>query len=172
MSNSKNNTQTRSVDAEIEINAPLEAVWKALTDTEELARWFPLEAGKNPDGTLWMAWRNEFRWDSRIEITAPPRHFRYVTVESLAGEQHEGKTSQPNTTQVEPTATDFYLETRGGKTVVRLVHSGFSAAAEWEALYDGTKRGWKFQLWSLQYYLEKHPGTARKPASLNSFSPI
>ncbi|MGH9858845.1 MAG: SRPBCC family protein, partial [Candidatus Acidiferrales bacterium] len=48
--------QTRSVEETIEINAPVEAVWKALTDAEELTRWFPLKAGENPDGTVWMAW--------------------------------------------------------------------------------------------------------------------
>jgi uncharacterized protein YndB with AHSA1/START domain len=169
MSDSKNNPKTRSVEAEIEIDAPLEAVWKALTDAEELTRWFPLEAGKNPDGTLWMSWRSEFKWDSRIEIFDAPRHFRYRTVESLSGEQRASESSEGNTLRTEPTATDFYLEARGGRTVLRLVHSGFSAAADWDALYDGTKRGWRFQLWSLRHYLENHRGTPRDSAYVRLF---
>lgn len=38
----------RRIEKEIEINAPLEDVWKALTDANELARWFPLEARVTP----------------------------------------------------------------------------------------------------------------------------
>jgi uncharacterized protein YndB with AHSA1/START domain len=161
--------QTRAVNAEIEINAPVEAVWKALTDADELTRWFPLEAGKTPDGNLWLSWHNEFRWESRIEITEPNRHFRIATVESLAGEQQPGAAAKRPTTKAEPTATDFYLESHGGKTALRLVHSGFSADAEWDALYDGTRRGWKFQLWSLQHYLENHHGKPRETAFVRTF---
>jgi uncharacterized protein YndB with AHSA1/START domain len=160
--------KTRAVNAEIELAAPPEAVWKALTDADELTRWFPLEAGKTPEGNLWMSWRNEFKWESRIEMAEPNRHFRIATVESLAGEQ-TGKASERATTKAEPTATDFYLEARGGKTVLRLVHSGFSADAEWDALYDGTQRGWKFQLWSLRHYLENHLGTPRQTAYVRTF---
>jgi uncharacterized protein YndB with AHSA1/START domain len=38
----------RRVEREIEINAVVEDVWKALTDANELARWFPLEARVTP----------------------------------------------------------------------------------------------------------------------------
>lgn len=49
--------QTRSVEQIIEIDAPVEAIWKALTDAEEMTRWFPLEAGTNPDGSVWTTCR-------------------------------------------------------------------------------------------------------------------
>jgi uncharacterized protein YndB with AHSA1/START domain len=169
MPETKPQPKTRALHAEVEINAPVEAVWKALTDAEELARWFPLEAGANPNGTLWMCWRNEFKWESRIEIFAPPEHLRMIPVESLSGEQQDQETEKRDVTLSEPTVTDFHLEARGGRTVLRLVHSGFSADAEWDALYDGTKRGWKFQLWSLQHYLENHRGTLRHTAYVRTF---
>jgi uncharacterized protein YndB with AHSA1/START domain len=169
MNEAKNKPGTRSIETEIEIKAPIEAVWKALTEAEELTRWFPLEAGKTPEGNLWMSWRNEFRWESRIEIAEPNRHFRIATVESLVGEQQKGEASGSGATVLEPTATDFHLESRGGKTVLRLVHSGFSTDAEWDALYDGTRRGWKFQLWSLRHYLENHRGTPRHTAYVRTF---
>ena len=153
---------TRALETEIEIAAPVEAVWKALTDARELANWFPLEAGENPDGTVWMAWRNDYKWTSRIEISEPPRHLRTVSVEDvMVAEQPEGENKKSETITFEPTATDVYLEARGGKTVLRLVHSGFSTATEWDELYDATRRGWNFQLWSLQHYLTKHRGTPR-----------
>src|SRR5712691_11384894 len=36
--------QERKIKREIELNAPVKEVWKAVTEPEELKRWFPLEA--------------------------------------------------------------------------------------------------------------------------------
>ena len=41
-------TKTRTIETEIRIDAPVDQVWQALTDPEELVRWFPLEAGVEP----------------------------------------------------------------------------------------------------------------------------
>ena len=38
----------RRLEREVEIEAPREDVWKALTDANELARWFPLKARVTP----------------------------------------------------------------------------------------------------------------------------
>ena len=161
---------TRQIEKEIEINAPIETVWKALTDAHELTQWFPLEAGANPDGTMWMAWRNEFKFASRIEIWEPPHHVRTMPVQSNWSQDKTEKENLAN--DAEPSwgmATDFYLEARGGKTALRLVHSGFSLDADWDALYDGTRTGWNFQLWALQHYLEKHHGVPRQVAFVREF---
>lgn len=135
----------RSVVAEIEIDAPIDAVWKALNDAEELTRWFPLDAGVNPDGSIWMSWGGDFRFEGRPEIVDPPRRLR--------------STGGPG-----GMATDITLETRGGKTFVRLVQSGFGPGAEWDSELDGTNRGWHFQLLGLKHYLEVHRGTPRRVA--------
>lgn len=59
---------------------------------------------------------------------------------------------------------DYYLEARGGKTLLRLVHS-FGTGADWEQeYYDSTSRGWRFMLANLRHYLERHPGTPRRVA--------
>ena len=133
---------TRATEVSIEINAPIEAVWKALNDAEELTRWFPLEAGVNPDGTVWMSWGSDFRFEGKPEIVEPPHRLR--------------TTAGPG-----PMATDVFLEARGGKTVLRLVQSGFGPGAEWDSELDATHRGWIFQLRGLKHYLEVHRGTPR-----------
>ena len=136
---------TRATQVSIEINAPIEAVWKALNDAEELTRWFPLEAGTNPDGSVWMSWGGDFRFEGKPEIVEPPHRLR--------------TTAGPG-----PMATDIFLEARGGKTHVRLVQSGFGAGAEWNEELDATHRGWVFQLRGLKHYLEIHRGTPRRVA--------
>lgn len=170
MSPAQKKQATRSIEKEIEINAPIETVWKALTDAKELTQWFPLEAGENPDGTMWMSWRNEFKFASRIEIWEPPRHVRTVPVQSnWSQDKPEKENSASDAGPSWGMATDFYLESRGGSTALRLVHSGFSLAADWDALYDGTRTGWDFQLWALQQYLENHRGVPRRTAFVREF---
>lgn len=162
--------QTRAIEKEIEINAPIATVWKALTAAKELTQWFPLEAGENPDGTMWMSWRNEFKFASRIEVAEPPHHIRTVPVQSnWSQDKAEKENAAGEAAPAWGMATDFYLEARGGKTAVRLVHSGFSPEADWDALYDGTQTGWNFQLWALRHYLEKHCGTSRHVAFVREF---
>jgi hypothetical protein len=58
-------------------------------------------------------------------------------------------------------ATEVWLETREGKTILRIVQSGFLADATWDEEFDGNRRGWRFQLRGLKLYLERHRGTPR-----------
>jgi uncharacterized protein YndB with AHSA1/START domain len=48
MSDAKAAQEKRTIVKEIEVDASVEVVWKALTDGTELARWFPLEATVEP----------------------------------------------------------------------------------------------------------------------------
>ncbi len=92
-----------------------------------------------------MSWGNEYEFESTIEIWEPNKHLRTTFPDS-------------ETTRI---AVDYFLERRGNKTVLRLVHSGFSEDADWDELYDCTHRGWDFSLWGLQHYLQYHKGTPR-----------
>jgi uncharacterized protein YndB with AHSA1/START domain len=137
----------RAVRAEIEIDAPVEAVWKALTDADEMTRWFPLDArvSPGPGGSIWMSWGPEFEGESRIQVWEPHRHLQAVE-DSPFG----------------PLTVDYYLESQGNKTVMRLVHSGFGTGTQWEdEYYEGVESGWPFMLRNLRHYLERHRGTPR-----------
>ncbi len=147
---------TRSVEATIEIAAPVDAVWKALTDAEELIRWFPLAARVEPGvgGSIWLGWGDLATWDSRIEVWEPNQHLRTTFGPQLK----EGADASVEL------AVDYYLESRGGGTYLRLVHSGFGPEADWDEEYDGVRRGWRYELGSLRDYLERHRGTIRRVA--------
>ena len=156
--------QTRTVETELEIDAPVDAVWKALTDAKELTRWFPLQAKVRPGkgGAMWVSWGQPFEGESTIEIWEPGQHLR---------------TGWPFTASPDgdprPLVVDYFLEGRGGKTVLRLVHSGFGVGAKWDNEYEGVTRGWAFELRGLRHYLENHAGKDRrtiwvsKPTSLS-----
>lgn len=140
--------QTRSVETELEIDAPIEAVWKALTDGDEMTRWFPLEARVEPGegGSIYMSWKNEY--DATSPITAWEENRHLATAWQM---EH-----LPN-----PLVVDYHLETKGGKTVLRLVHSGFPTDETWEDFYQSVRHGWAFELRSLRQYLERHAGKPR-----------
>jgi len=144
--------KTRTFETTIEIQAPTAAVWKALTDARELVRWFPLEAEVEPrvGGRYWISWQNEWQGDHRIRIFEPERHLRTTWT---TGVQDDAPREL---------VVDFHLEGRGGRTVLRLVHSGFGPGSTWDEEFDGISTGWTFELRSLRHYLERHPGQPRR----------
>jgi len=138
--------KTRSIELQIEIDASPEEVWKALTEAEGLASWFPLEARAEPGkgGKVRLSWGSkDMEWETTIDAWEPSRHLRW----------------RDTGTEL---AVDYFIEGRGGKTVVRLVHSGFDASADWDSQYDGTESGWNYFLRNLKHYLERHRGERRE----------
>lgn len=146
----------RKVEAAIDIEAPVEAVWKALADAAELTRWFPLDARVRPGagGSIWISWGPPYEGESQIEIWEPNRRLKTVAQGVFGmGEGHG---------QARPIALDFFLEGRGGRTTLRLVHSGFGEGGSWDDEYDSVRRGWRYELQGLRHYLEKHRGEERQ----------
>jgi uncharacterized protein YndB with AHSA1/START domain len=154
---SKKRKDTRGHVHEIEIDATPEAVWKAITDPEELANWFPIsaEASPGPGGTITYHWGHEFTAALSILEWTPPRHLRTTWMEAVMPQDSDREERRR-------VAVDWYLEGAGGKTVLRLVHSGFDPEASWEDEFDGTRRGWTYELRSLRHYLERHRGVRRR----------
>jgi len=133
-----------SVELAIAAAADADAVWRALTEGEELKRWFPLDARVTPGegGAVWLSWGEGADWEAPIEIWEPGRHLR--TVDPPPGRL----------------AVDYFIEARGGETVLRIVHSGFGADA-WDDEIETMTNGWRAFLVTLRQYLERHPGEPR-----------
>jgi uncharacterized protein YndB with AHSA1/START domain len=149
--------RTRAVAREITIAASVDAVWQALTDAEELTRWFPPIARVEPGagGRSWRAWQSGEEIEERIEQWEPGVHLRTVGVHgSWMG-----------------IVTDYYLTSRSGETVLRVVSSGFGDDDTWDALADAFGGGWDFELRGLKHYLEHHRGRARVIALARSSRP-
>ena len=149
---SPDSTETRSHQVELTIEAPVESVWKALTDADELANWFPLSAEVKPGkgGSIRLSWGEEMTGECPIEVWEPNKHLQ------------TGWSSMVD--QETNLVVDFTLEGRGGRTVLRMVHSGFRKSQEWDQEYDSTHRGWSYELRSLRHYLERHRGKTRRIA--------
>lgn len=144
----------RRCDLTFDIDAPPEAVWRALTEAEELVRWFPPVAEVTPGvgGTVRWNWRDHHDWNQRITVWEPGR--RLVTEYDSAVEGDDGRPV--------PLFIDFAIEGRSGGTTLRMVHSGFGPDASFDDEYDGISRGWPVELRSLKLYCERHVGRDRR----------
>ena len=155
MSERSRGTGTRAQQHEIVIDAPLEAVWKALTEGEELTRWFAQEASVKPGvgGTVTFSWGGGEEGQNRIDEWEPNRKLRLTSMPfDMGAAKYDGTT---------PMVNEYTLERRDGKTVLRLVNSGIPDAPEWDGFYDGTDSGWDSFLRTLRHYLEHHGGKPR-----------
>jgi uncharacterized protein YndB with AHSA1/START domain len=141
---------SRSHENEIEIDAPPADVWRALTEGEELARWFAVAAEVEPGvGGSWKV-----SWDEspvaafgRIEVWEPGRHLRLV-----------GEGTRPGEAVVRVEDFELVALDGGARTLLRVVSSGFGSDASWDDEFEGTKNGWAVFVRNLRHYLERHRG--------------
>lgn len=145
----------RKVDVSIDIQAPVERVWQALTEAEHIRRWFASQAKVIPGkgGSIALSWEGDYFGEAEIEIWEPNRHLRTVTRQSPYGAEEAGS---PDSPQAQPIVIDYLLESRGGKTTLRIVHAGFGEGPDWDEEFDGVRYGWAFEMRVLRHYLEQH----------------
>ena len=58
----------RQASVTLPLEAPVDTVWRALTDPEELVRWFPTNAAVNPQkgGAFVISWDGAWQWEMTI----------------------------------------------------------------------------------------------------------
>ncbi len=148
----------RQFDMQLEIKADKAAVWKALTDADELCRWFAPEAriDARVGGEVVWNWGDLYSWPQEVEILEPGARLRTRYQSSIADAQ--------NSQFEAPLFVDFFLEGDSGSTTLRVCHSGFGQDACFDEEFDGISRGWPVELRSLRLYLERHQGKDRQIA--------
>jgi uncharacterized protein YndB with AHSA1/START domain len=150
-------TPTRIQQHRIEIESSAEHVWKSLTEAEELIRWFSEQARVTPGegGTCWVSWGEGQEGESAIDAWQPGKRLLLRQLPPAAETCGEQPAHHPSI------FVEYLLESRGNKTVLRIVQSGIPDAPDWEGYYDGTERGWQLFMLALKHYLERHRGTPR-----------
>jgi len=145
----------RTLELHVDIDAPIETAWKAVTEAPGLANWFaPISEVSAPGlgATVKNGWSPEMMMSGIVDAWDPPKHVRWLDESGWMG---------PGTAM----AVDYFLTTENGKTRVRLVQSAFGASEGWDDLFEGTKTGWTYFLYNLRVYLEKHAGRTRRMIS-------
>ena len=151
--NAPANSNTRNIEVSVEIDAPVETVWRALTDGDAVASWFAPIASARPGegGHLTVSWGGGSEWTSHITVWEPFRHLRLVD-------------QLPDDTPEEGGAMscDYHLEPRDGTTHLTLVNSGLLTDPSWDDTFHMMRNGWRFFLWNLKHLVERHPGKRRR----------
>lgn len=133
---------THAIETRVEFDAAPERVWRALTDGNELAQWFPdaaaFDMSPGVDGAF--VWEKHGSYAARVEAFEPPTYLAWRWVRD------------PNTdidTAV-TTLVEFRLHARDeGGTILDLRESGFERDEDRESNVGG----WKHELGELVEFL-------------------
>jgi len=130
----------RLLEKELFIKATPERVFRALTEKEDLERWFVQKADVDlrPGGTIRFEWGPGAVETGRIVVLDPPHRFSY-TWEAL----------EPS-----PTTITFELVAENDGTRLRLSHTGIGEGENWDSYYNAVHSGWSMHCENLTAWLE------------------
>ncbi|HET9864940.1 MAG TPA: SRPBCC domain-containing protein [Steroidobacteraceae bacterium] len=136
----------RSFAHRVDIDVPVERVWRAFTDARLLARWAAREATITPreKGRLRLVFGAGVELDCHIDVLLTPQRMRLILLPTPG---------MPSSDAV--IVEDFLFERGKGTTVVRLLSSGVPAAPVWVTYYLNKRRHWELALTRLKVFLEK-----------------
>jgi uncharacterized protein YndB with AHSA1/START domain len=147
---------TDRIEKSIAIAAPIERVWRALTDHEEFGTWFrvklegPFELGELSRGHMTYPGYEHLQWEARVVAMEAPRLFAF-TWHPYAVDPDKDYSAEP------PTRVEFRLEPAGEGTELKVVESGFDlipAERREEALRMNTG-GWEQQVKNVKAHAER-----------------
>ncbi|MGC1457212.1 MAG: SRPBCC domain-containing protein [Steroidobacteraceae bacterium] len=127
--------RTRGYAHRVDIAAGAELVWKALTQTENLRKWCSPEAQINAreGGHFRASVDRVTEMEAHIDVLLPQRRMRLIYQPTEALLQNDS-----------PIVDDFILDgSEPGKTVLRLLGSGFPADHESDTFYMRLRTGWE-----------------------------
>lgn len=145
---------SRSQEIIIDIKATPEEVFRAVTETDQIGKWFAPIARLDPrvGGEYVIAWAPGMESVSTISAWDPYTHFAKYSERSVA---YNGKGQPVETGETQKIVIDFFIEALSdGMTRLRLVQSGFGPGAAWDDEYEATKTGWSQMLHKLKEILE------------------
>jgi len=131
------------VTKEIFIKATPERVFKALTEKDELEKWFVQEAiiELKPGGEIHTNWVPDMGEGGIVKEVKPNELFSFTW---------EGQFSPT------PTTITFILTPKNDGTILKLTHSGIGEGAGWEAYtnMDQEGKGWEAHMKDLRSWIE------------------
>jgi uncharacterized protein YndB with AHSA1/START domain len=143
------------IDRSVEINAPVERVWRALTDAAEISRWFDVAIeGEYAQGRdVWMTSTHPdyagMRFRVRVTEMTPPKR--------LVWRWHPGAVDPNVDYSREPeTTVTFSLEPAAGGTRLSVAETGFdeiSLERRAKVFADNTQ-GWNDVIAAIQKHVE------------------
>ena len=135
----------RSFAYRVDIDVPVERVWRAFTDSRLLTRWAAPEASIAPreKGRLRLVFGAD-ELDALIDVLITPQRLRLILLPTPG---------MPSSDAV--IVEDFLFERGKNTTVLRLLSSGVPSAPVWVTYYLNKRRYWELALSRLKVFLEK-----------------
>ena len=131
------------IERTLELRAPPERVWRAITEPDELARWFgdSAELRLETGGEGWLGWKSHGRFAVRVELWQPPMRFAW----------RWGREPDLPLDETPSTLVEWELAPRDdGGTTLHLRESGFDRPQDREQ----NVKGWRHELRELEGYVE------------------
>lgn len=136
----------RSFAHRVDIDVPVQRVWRAFTDSRLLEKWAARGATVTPreKGSL-RATFGGHEYDAHIDVLAVPQRMRLILMPVRGMPPGEAAVVE-----------DFLFEKLSPKaTAVRLLSSGVPSAPAWVTYYLQKRRHWELALTRLKVFLEK-----------------
>src|SRR4051794_2249015 len=121
-----NKSSTDRIAKQIDINAPIERVWRALTDHEEFGQWFgvnlesPFAVGQPTRGKITYPGYEHLTMEVVVQKIEPQRLFSFLW-HPYAIDPKVDYSKEP------PTLVEFVLEKTASGTRLTVTESGFDA---------------------------------------------
>jgi uncharacterized protein YndB with AHSA1/START domain len=131
------------IEKRIELNAPVERVWRALTDHREFGEWFrvkldgPFAPGEIARGHMTYPGYQHVRWEATVQKIEPERLFSF-TWHPYAIDPAVDYSREPST------LVEFMLEPKSGGTLPVPRESGFDSIPQHRRFdaFRMNERGW------------------------------
>ncbi|MEP9379581.1 SRPBCC family protein [Aquabacter sp. CN5-332] len=143
------------IEKTLTLKAPVEKVWRALTDHEAFGQWFrvkldrPFEPGEKSTGRMLIKGFEHVRWNATIKQMEEPRLFSF-TWHPYAIEADVDYSAET------PTLVEFRLEPAEDGTKLTVTETGFDAlpAHRRPDAFRMNDRGWGAQMENVRAYVE------------------
>lgn len=138
--------RTRGYAHRVDIEAPVELVWRGLVDPELLAAWCGPNArvSAREGGSYSVRINGELERDAHIDVFDPGRRLRLI---------YMAPRGLPETEAV--MVDDFILDLEPGSVAVRLMGSGFPQDESWDSYYARVRAAWGLALAKLKIFSEQ-----------------
>ena len=146
------------IEKQIELNAPVSRVWRALTDHREFGAWFgvelenPFVAGQASRGHITYPGYEHLRMEVVVQAIEPERLFSF-TWHPYAVDPLVDYSKEPST------LVEFRLEKTATGTLLRLTESGFDKIPEGRR-FEAFRRndgGWAEQMKNIEKHVAQNP---------------
>ncbi len=145
---------TNQIEKQIEINARVERVWRALTDSKEFGRWFqvelegPFKKGEISTGRITYPGEEGLRWEAEVVGMRKPHYFAF-TWHPYAVDPDFDYSDE------EPTLVEFHLEKSGAGTKLKVVESGFDRIPDHRRVeaMRSNEGGWEEQMRNIKAHV-------------------